>query len=145
MTTNAKLPIVAANRPVGVDLEEGETYYFCACGRSSNQPFCDGSHKGTAYPPQAFVADETSKQYLCACKHTKNPPFCDGSHKQFSKDDIGKPGPGVTKQAGAPEPVASPEEPHVAFIHQLAREGLSKLGRWGFRGTAFQSGTPFKS
>ena len=125
-------PIIANNKPKQVILEQGETYYFCACGRSSSQPFCDGSHAGTGFEPTAFTADESGEAYLCACKHTANPPYCDGTHKQFSDDLIGREGPGVQADASQlPRAVATPEEPTVALIHQLAREGLSKLGHHG--------------
>lgn len=125
-------PVVADNVPIAVDLVEGEEYYFCTCGRSKSQPFCDGSHAGTGFTPTSFVAEETGTGYLCACKHTGSAPFCDGSHKQFTAEDVGKPGPGSQTPAGrAPEAAPTPEEPNVAFIHQLAREGLSKLGHHG--------------
>jgi len=69
---------------------------------------------------------------LCACKHTGNAPYCDGAHKQFSEDDIGKEGPGLTqKPSDLPTATSTPEEPTVEYIHQLAREGLSKLGHHG--------------
>lgn len=127
-------PIVADNKPKPVSLNKGEEYYFCACGRSSNQPFCDGSHAGTEFTPQAFKAEEDGEAYLCMCKYSANRPFCDGSHKQFTDDLIGKEGPDLQKQndsSKAPEAVATSEEPTVTFIHQLAREGLSKLGHHG--------------
>ena len=82
--------IIADNKPTKVTLTKGENYYFCTCGRSANQPFCDGSHKATDFKPQPFTAEEDGDAYLCACKHSGNTPFCDGSHKQFSGDDIGK-------------------------------------------------------
>ena len=130
-------PIVAGNSPIATELEKDQEYYFCRCGRSKSQPFCDGSHVGADFTPLPFVADASETAYLCACKHTGNAPFCDGTHKQFSAEDVGHAGPG--KQAASeptatnqmPEPVPTPEEPHVAFIHQLAREGLSKLGHHG--------------
>ena len=124
--------IVADNKPVKVALNKGEEYYFCVCGRSKNQPFCDGSHVGTEFKPKAFIAENDGDAYLCACKHTDNAPFCDGSHKQFDAGDIGKEGPGL-KQDSSELPVAVPttEEPTVAFIHQLAKEGLSSLGHHG--------------
>ncbi len=125
-------PVVADNKPIGVELEAGEEYHFCTCGRSSNQPFCDGSHQGTSFEPKAFTAEKSEKAYLCACKHTHNAPFCDGSHKQFSKEQVGQEGPGVkASDDGLPVATPTPEEPTVAFIHQLAREGLSKLGHHG--------------
>lgn len=70
----------AAKQPVSVNLETGE-YYWCACGRSKNQPFCDGSHLGTGIQPVQFKIDQKSEVFLCQCKHTKNKPFCDGSHR----------------------------------------------------------------
>ncbi|MGF1833192.1 glutamate synthase-related protein [Photobacterium sanguinicancri] len=131
-------PIVADNKPIKVELTKGQEYYFCACGRSSNQPFCDGSHAGTGFKPKSFTAEETGDSYLCQCKHTENAPFCDGSHKQFSAEQVGYEGPGVqiqveTGSTSTTAPAATPtiEEPTVAFIHQLAREGLSKLGHHG--------------
>jgi len=125
-------PIIADNRPVKVNLSKGQEYYFCTCGRSKKQPFCDGSHAGTSFTPQSFVAENDDDAYLCACKHTANAPFCDGTHKQFSKDNIGKEGPGLSQKASElPIAMATIEEPTVEFIHQLAREGLSKLGHHG--------------
>lgn len=125
-------PIVADNKPVKVNLSKGQEYHFCTCGRSKSQPFCDGSHASTSFTPKVIVADDDGDAYLCACKHTGNAPFCDGTHKQFSADDIGKEGPGVShKQSDLPTATATLEEPTVEFIHQLAREGLSKLGHHG--------------
>ncbi|MEZ9302087.1 glutamate synthase-related protein [Vibrio breoganii] len=125
-------PIVADNKPKKVELTKGEEYYFCTCGRSKNQPFCDGSHAGTGFKPKSFTAEETADGYLCQCKHTVNAPFCDGSHKQFSAEQVGQEGPGVqVQQAEIPIAVATTEEPTVEFIHQLARDGLSKLGHHG--------------
>lgn len=83
-------PIVADIKPVAVELVAGETYYFCACGKSSNQPFCDGSHKGTSISPQAFVAEKDGGAWLCQCKQTGNAPFCDGSHKNIPPGQVGK-------------------------------------------------------
>lgn len=75
-------PVVAAKAPVGKELEAG-TYFWCACGRSASQPFCDGSHKGTGMAPQKFELTEKKTVWLCQCKHSKNPPFCDGTHKSL--------------------------------------------------------------
>lgn len=74
-------PQIAQKSPYKIDLEAGKTYFWCACGRSANQPFCDGSHKVTTLTPVKFTADATKTAYLCGCKHTANQPFCDGSHK----------------------------------------------------------------
>lgn len=70
---------VAGTTPVVLQLDPG-TYYWCACGRSANQPWCDGSHAGTGFQPVALAVDEPSKVPLCMCKHTGNQPRCDGSH-----------------------------------------------------------------
>jgi methylamine---glutamate N-methyltransferase subunit C len=125
-------PVIADNKPVKVHLLKGQKYYFCSCGQSKSQPFCDGSHVSTSFKPKVVVADDEDEAYLCACKHTSNTPFCDGTHQQFSDAQVGKEGPGVkTSAADMPVAVVTPEEPTVEFIHQLAREGLSKHGRHG--------------
>lgn len=128
-------PIIADNKPKAVKLKKNEEYYFCSCGRSKNQPFCDGSHAGTEFKPKPFKAEEDGEVYLCMCKNSANLPYCDGSHKQFSDEQIGQEGSVEVKpqQNTSKIPAASPtpEEPTVAFIHQLAREGLSKLGHHG--------------
>lgn len=76
-------PIVAQKSPIPVELKKGETYYWCSCGRSGKQPFCDGSHKGTSFEPLVFNTDKDETAYLCACKYTKTPPYCDGTHKNL--------------------------------------------------------------
>ena len=125
-------PIIADNKPKKVTVTKGESYYFCTCGRSAGQPFCDGSHKGTDFKPKQFTAEEDGDAYLCACKHSANLPFCDGTHKKFSSENVGIEGPGLATDATKiPVATATPEEPTVAFIHQLAREGLSKVGHHG--------------
>ena len=75
--------IIAQKAPCKVELEEGKTYYWCSCGHSNKQPFCDGSHKGTGFEPLAYTAEKTGDAYLCACKRTANQPQCDGSHKSL--------------------------------------------------------------
>ena len=69
-------------QPVQVELEAGQTYAYCTCGRSDKQPFCDGSHSGTPHTPEFFTAEKTETRFLCACKDTENAPFCDGSHNR---------------------------------------------------------------
>jgi len=88
-----RMPSIADNKPIKVDLTQGLEYHFCTCGGSKSQPFCDGSHAGTQFKPKAFVAEETGETYLCQCKYTGNAPYCDGTHKQFGSDQIGKEGP----------------------------------------------------
>jgi len=74
-------PVVAQSEPFKVELEEGKQYWWCACGRSAKQPFCDGSHKDTGIEPLAFTAERTGDAWLCGCKATGKAPMCDGSHK----------------------------------------------------------------
>jgi CDGSH-type Zn-finger protein len=76
-------PKIAARQPIGVELEVGKTYYFCSCGESARQPFCDGSHSGSDFSPQAFTAEKDGKAFLCQCKRTGNSPFCDGAHTKL--------------------------------------------------------------
>ena len=76
-------PKIAAKVPVRIELEAGKMYAWCSCGESSNQPFCDGSHKGSALSPKMIQVEETKTVGMCQCKHTKNPGFCDGSHKSL--------------------------------------------------------------
>ncbi len=72
-------PHIADTKPAVLTLEAG-TYWWCRCGLSSKQPYCDGSHKGTAFTPMKLELSEQQKVALCNCKHTANPPYCDGSH-----------------------------------------------------------------
>lgn len=73
-------PRIAAKEPAVLSLEAG-TYYWCQCGRSRDQPFCDGSHQGTGIEPIEFSLSETQEVALCQCKQTKTPPYCDGTHQ----------------------------------------------------------------
>ncbi|MEE8312068.1 MAG: glutamate synthase-related protein [Candidatus Binatia bacterium] len=122
-------PIAADVKPVAIRLDRGKEYYWCSCGRSKNQPFCDGSHRGTGLEPVRFEPDSDGEAHLCQCKGTRNRPFCDGSHTRFEK------GQEVELPRGAddrmPEPVPTPEEPTVLDIHRLAREGLGQVGHHG--------------
>jgi CDGSH-type Zn-finger protein len=73
--------IIAQKSPLSAELEAGKSYFWCACGRSKSQPFCDGSHKGTGFSPVKYEAPKLEKVFFCCCKQTSNPPFCDGTHK----------------------------------------------------------------
>ena len=124
---------IADIKPNAVDVTKNEEYHWCSCGRSSNQPFCDGSHVGTGFTPLAFTAAESDKAFLCQCKQTSNPPYCDGSHKKFSQQDIGKEvaPPKSDSKDIALAPTETPEEPTVVYIHELAKNGLSNVGSHG--------------
>ena len=89
MTTKAEIDIAAVGQltqpsPYGVDVEAGKEYFYCTCGLSKSQPFCDGSHRtsGSGLKPKKFVAEKTEKAWLCGCRQSANLPYCDGSHRQ---------------------------------------------------------------
>src|SRR6056297_2795384 len=132
-------PIVAAVSPAGVDVEADETYHWCRCGRSSNQPFCDGSHRSTDITPLAFTPERSEQVYLCRCKATGNAPFCDGTHARLGDLSVGDPVPATASEDrdAAPSAAPTPEEPTVAAIHALARNGLS-----GHHGEMVAMGVP---
>ena len=73
-------PERAGDAPIGVNVVEGKSYYWCTCGKSLKQPFCDGSHKGSEFGPLTWKADQSKKVFFCTCKANKDPPMCDGSH-----------------------------------------------------------------
>ena len=75
-------PVRANDGPYGVDVEEGKHYFWCACGRSRNQPFCDGSHRDTGFTPVKYTAEADRKVFFCGCKATASQPLCDGSHNR---------------------------------------------------------------
>lgn len=74
---------IAAKAPAAVEVEAGKSYWWCACGKSKRQPFCDGSHKGTEFSPQEFKAEKSGTVWFCACKQTGRAPLCDGSHNRL--------------------------------------------------------------
>lgn len=76
-------PVVAQKAPYGVAVQAGKTYWWCQCGRSQKQPFCDGSHKGTEFAPMQYTAATTATVWFCGCKGTGTKPLCDGSHKKL--------------------------------------------------------------
>ena len=75
-----KKGIRAGEAPIGVDVEQGKAYYWCTCGKSSKQPFCDGSHTGSEFGPLTYKAEQSKKVWFCTCKQTNDQPLCDGSH-----------------------------------------------------------------
>ena len=74
-------PVIAAKAPAKVALEAGKDYWWCACGKSKNQPFCDGSHKGSSFSPVQWTAPESKQAWFCTCKQTATQPLCSGAHK----------------------------------------------------------------
>ena len=76
-------PVIAQKSPIPVDVEKGKNYFWCVCGRSAKQPFCDGAHQGTGLEPMKWTAEETKRVFFCACKHTNGQPLCDGSHNRL--------------------------------------------------------------
>ena len=78
-------PNIASRTPMSAEVEAGKSYWWCACGLSKTQPFCDGSHKGGAFTPVEYKAAESGTVWFCACKRTMNQPLCDGTHKTLDK------------------------------------------------------------
>lgn len=76
-------PTIAQKSPYPAEVEAGKSYFWCACGKSANQPLCDGSHKGSDFTPVKYEATESKTIYFCGCKHTAQKPLCDGSHKKL--------------------------------------------------------------
>lgn len=75
--------VIPQKAPFPIKVEAGQDYYWCSCGRSAKQPFCDGSHKGSSFTPVKYTATESSTVYFCGCKHSKNSPLCDGQHSRL--------------------------------------------------------------
>lgn len=76
-------PVIAQKAPFAVDVEAGKKYFWCACGRSANQPFCDGSHQDTGFVPVRYEAAASRTVYFCGCKSSGNKPLCDGTHNSL--------------------------------------------------------------
>lgn len=74
-------PVRASDTPYAIDVEQGKDYYWCSCGKSARQPFCDGSHKDSGMAPMKYTAAKAGTVYFCGCKASANSPLCDGSHK----------------------------------------------------------------
>ena len=76
-------PVVAAKAPMKITVEAGKDYWWCSCGKSSKQPFCDGSHKGSSFAPMKWTAEKDGDAWFCACKNSSKSPLCDGTHKSL--------------------------------------------------------------
>jgi len=76
-------PVIAQKAPYAVEVEAGKAYFWCTCGKSAKQPFCDGSHQGSTFAPKPHKAEASGTVYFCGCKHTANAPLCDGSHNKL--------------------------------------------------------------
>ncbi len=76
-------PTIAATAPCPVEVEAGKSYWWCACGKSAKQPFCDGSHKGSSFNPVEYKATANKIVYFCACKNSAKAPLCDGTHSSL--------------------------------------------------------------
>jgi CDGSH-type Zn-finger protein len=76
-------PVVPQKAPYAVEVEAGKDYFWCSCGKSASQPFCDGSHKGTGFVPLKFTPQKSGTVHLCGCKHSNRPPYCDGTHSKL--------------------------------------------------------------
>ncbi|NQY73351.1 MAG: CDGSH iron-sulfur domain-containing protein [Candidatus Margulisbacteria bacterium] len=113
------------NKPFAIDVSAGDTKYFCMCGLSKKGPFCDGSHKTTSITPKSVTFDEEKTIYACGCQQSQKKPYCDGSHKNIKTEN--------GKKAVSPVTNTSEKEiePHIAYIQELAKNGLSKVGHHG--------------
>ena len=78
-------PEIAQRAPFKVEVEAGKAYFWCACGRSRKQPFCDDSHQGTGFSPVKFTAEAAKAVFFCGCKHSGKAPLCDGTHNSLPK------------------------------------------------------------
>ena len=76
-------PTIAQKSPYTVEVESGKNYYWCSCGKSKSQPFCDGTHQGSTFTPVEYTAHESKTVYFCGCKHTATQPMCDGAHSKL--------------------------------------------------------------
>ena len=74
---------IGGRLPIPVEMEAGKDYWWCSCGKSATQPFCDGSHQGSSFTPLQYTAPETKKAFFCTCKQTANQPLCDGAHSKL--------------------------------------------------------------
>jgi glutamate synthase domain-containing protein 2 len=122
-------PKIVDKKSIKVALTKDEEQYWCACGLSNKQPYCDGSHRTTDIKPVKFVAEETGDAYLCMCKHSKNAPYCDGTHANLKEESTSANTVSAPASGGSTK-----EEPTLAYIKALAKDGLSKTGHHGEMG-----------
>lgn len=120
-------PKIVDKKPIKVEVQKGDEQYWCACGLSNSQPYCDGSHRTTDITPVKFVAEASGDAYLCMCKHTKNPPYCDGTHAKLKEGN-------EETNNSQPSTGSTKEEPTLAYIKALAKDGLTKTGHHGEMG-----------
>lgn len=76
-------PDIAQKAPYKIEIESGKTYFWCACGKSAKQPFCDGAHKGSEFSPVKYEATESKTAFFCGCKRSAKSPMCDGTHSRI--------------------------------------------------------------
>ncbi|KPM48086.1 glutamate synthase-related protein [Jiulongibacter sediminis] len=120
-------PKIADTKPKAVQLKKGEEKFWCACGRSNNQPFCDGSHRDTGFEPVGFTPEKTEEAYLCMCKCTSNPPYCDGTHNSLSEEE-------KDDKAEEKQNENIKEEPTLTYVKKLASGDLGNHGEIGAMG-----------
>ena len=116
------------NKPFEIKAKKGGTIAFCMCGKSKNGPYCDGSHEGTGITPKVVSYDEDSMIYACGCRQSKGLPLCDGTHTTLTESTQNNTS-SESAQSGLPN--NTPIEPYIQYIHDLATNGLSKLGSHG--------------
>jgi len=125
---------VASDQPIPVDVEEGKAYFWCACGLSKNQPFCDGSHKGSEFNPVKWEAEASGTKWFCACKQTSGQPFCDGSHKALSAPKPRAEKPAVEQRENGPLVIKNVENltgPDGAALETKPVMALCRCGESG--------------
>lgn len=134
MSNETEEPVIARYKPYYAELEKGKRYFWCACGRSQNQPYCDGSHKGTGIAPLPYQAQADGEEVLfCGCKHTSGAPFCDGSHnnlhEKYATDDPLSPENQAIPRARevSPGSVVLDGNCRVARVRRLPDEGSSAV------------------
>ncbi len=148
--SNCETPVIASYKPCYAQLEKGKTYLWCACGRSKNQPFCDSSHRGTAFQPIKYVAKEDGEEVLfCACKRSSEKPFCDGTHNNL-KDKYDEDDPQSRENLAIPQVEAGGEGKARldggCYVCSIPALTLERTGTLGFAPTiASSDGAKYQS